>query len=946
MKDKHPADGKHTGSSESYKKKQNGPFDAKQQAIKYKAFKHIFTSRDVHKGLDEKSILKKIKKSKSLESRYSHYIEALEGSAVGSKKVYPWNNPFNKFLFWTAYWLPRILKWGGATLIILLLINYLPGPTQHTVELIIARSIYDTASIKRLPESLESYAHSAKIVDAHGSIIKSYGKRRVTQKIPEKAQKALLACEDHYLLPHPNNPWYVNAFLIHAGVSWPNLLGAVKETLQGNKRGASTIVMQNAKKVLGNRKRTLANKLEEIIIAYLMVARFGKEENLNFYLNTVPVGANIYGFPAAAANYFKKDLDDLNMQQLLAIGSFIPNHNRQVAFYRILKGRSFDELDPTMRAHAFGAINKINLALGYLRDRQEISREEYDRWQLNDEESIRRIGFRDFRSPLYGEEEWTSWNVIKEVTSRSYTIDDREVSGVQLLLDERGDVVIETGVNLVLAQKIKEIIGDFLASDSYNRALRRSNKRTWLQDLERYQQKDEKPPYDDFEGFMDHLKRQINVGVIMVNRKGEIVSYIGGKEFLKGSGEDQEQSQSESGADSRIIIDLLNKKATITPSSTIKPIISYYAMLTNNATLETSFADKPVEYKYVESAGKQLWLPRNWYPYDGKGHGHNRYLGRKYSLLEAQVLSVNTIFARLYANREIQEAVQIGFDTINLDYNKEDARYWPFGIGATEVPVQQWLGVYNAFLDGMYRQPSFVKRILINGEPIYDRDSDHNNQPIPLFDAKKERQDEMFALYEVCNRGTGASMKSEFKYHLNLVSGKTGTAPKGKSSLFVSHFNPYQDRDAHADQTLTMLVTMTTNSGGYKNVGNSTHGPVKIAGKIYNHLFAKELQRMMDEKLAQAKRTNPHFRNNHVYWANVNRYMDIMLNRKHGGRYIYKSIIGVDAYEEALEQILNTNNRIYSGRDKIFYQLVQYYSDQQKVVKMEPVVTEEGEETE
>jgi membrane peptidoglycan carboxypeptidase len=112
---------------------------------------------------------------------------------------------------------------------------------------VVARSLYDTAPISRLPEILESYAHSARIQDAQGTIIKSYGKRKVTEQIPAGARKALLACEDHYFLPHPRNPWYVNAFLIHAGVSWPNLEGAVKDTLMGRTRGASTIVMQNAK---------------------------------------------------------------------------------------------------------------------------------------------------------------------------------------------------------------------------------------------------------------------------------------------------------------------------------------------------------------------------------------------------------------------------------------------------------------------------------------------------------------------------------------------------------------------------------------------------------------------------------------------------------------------------------------------------------------------------
>ena len=907
--------------------------DPTQLALKYKAFSHIFTSRDVKNGLNNKVLLRKLKKSKKLEGTYVDYLEGVKNDP-DVKMVFPWDSPYRRFFFLLRTWLPGITKWSFSFFVVTLLFNYMPGPTQHIVELIIARTIYDTSrGIERLPLSLESYAHSAKIVDAQGSVIKTYGKRQVTQAIPEKVKRVLLACEDHYFLPHDTNPWYVNAFLVHPGVSWFNLAGAVKDTLSGNVRGASTIVMQNAKKILGNRKRTIANKLEEIVVAYLMVSRFGKERNLDFYINTVPVGSNIYGFPAASRNYFKHDVADLNEQQLATIGSFIPNHNRQRAFYQIVQGKNFNELSSSLLYHAKSAINKVNLALSFLHDRGEINDDDYANWQLTDEESIRRIGFRGFRSPLYGEEEWATWNVIREVCSRDYKVGERTVSGAQLVLDERGDVVIETGVNLDLVSQIKSVVGEFLASDHFKQVLRKRNRNSWGKDLALYKARNMVPPYDDFEGFMNYLYRHINVGVVMVNQDGEIVAYVGGKEFFQGENDENQSDDDEP----KIIIDLMNRQATIPPSSTIKPVISYYAMVAANADLQTTYVDKPMEYKYIKSAGKEVWLPRNWYQYDQPGTGMDRYMGKRYNLLEAQVLSVNTIFARLYSNRSVQNSMLLGLDKIGLKYNREDARYWPFGIGASDVPVRPWLGVYNAFLDGYYRQPTFVKRITVDGEAVYDRRNDPDRQPVLLFDAKQERENEMFALSEVCNRGSGASMKTEFKYHKNLVSGKTGTAPSGKSALFVSHFNPYRIRQSYRNKNMTMIVAVKTNTGGEKSVGTSTQGPTIIAGRIYDYMFRKELQEMMDEKIEAAKENNPHFRDNHLYWANVNRYMEHLLNGKYKGKEIYKSIIGVDGYREALEQILNINNKIYAGRDDLFKQLVRYYCDQDKVVKMRTI---------
>ncbi len=907
--------------------------DLKLKAIKYKAFQHTFSEKDIQRGMSEEIVIQKLKSSKHLESSYNAYLDHIENDPT-RQALFPWDSPSRQIVYWLMIKIPLYLKWFSVIAIAILIINYIPGPTQHIAEFVIARAIYDTADISRSPETLETYAHSAKIIDAQGAVIKSYGKRQVTLKIPDRVKRALLACEDHYLLPNPQNPWYINAFLIHGGVSWFNLIGAVKDTIMGHPRGASTIVMQNAKKILANDKRTIAHKLEEIIISYMLVAKFGKDKNLDFYISTVPVGANMYGFSAAAHNYFKKDLKDLNFQQLVTIGSFIPNHNRQLAFYEIWRGTNFSDLSERYQRHARQAIAKVNMALSYLKKTKEISQAQYEDWHLSDERSIRRIGFREYSSPLYGEEEWTSWNVIREVCSKSYKVRNREISGERLLLDEKGDVVIETDVNLILVAKIKSIIHNFLRDKKFKKILVKRNKNLWRRDQKLYQQRRLIPPYNNFDEFMDYLYRHLNIGVLLINQQGRFVAYVGGKEFLLGTDSDEpEPEQNEPELHRKAtIIDLMNRKAKITPASTIKPIISYYTMLVKNKTLQNKFADKPIEYKYLEHEGRKVWIPRNWYPYDAKGHGHNRYFGRAYSLLDAQVISINTIFARLYSKSSIRSAVLAGFDKIDMEYNHEDAKYWPFGIGSSAVPVQKWLGIYNAFLDGQYRQPSFVKRITINKKVIYDASLDPDQQPIPLFESNQEREDEMQALMAVCNRGSGASMSRKFKNHVNLVSGKTGTAPNGRASLFVSNFNPNQNRIKYKDKNLSMIVIVTTNTGGYKSVGSSTQGPTQIAGSIYNYLFQQDLQQMIDKKMRQAKRDNPSFQKNYLEWAKVNNYMDKLMNGKCGQEPIYKFLNGVDGYAEAMDQILNTDNKIYSGRNDLFQQLMQYYCNQNKLV--------------
>ena len=754
----------------------------------------------------------------------------------------------------------KTLKWACMGIGAIAAINYMPWSGQHCFEKYAARKIYETSIVQTIPDSPKPYGSSVKIVDANNNRIKSYGTRTFLKDVPEKAKEAVLACEDHYFRRHDNYPWYINAFMVHEGVSPYNICGAMIDTLKGNKRGGSTIEMQNVKNLFLDANRKYSNKIEEIIQAYAISEKFGKDWNLDFYINNISMGNRISGLPAAAKIYFGKKLRDLNLQQLVTLGSFIPNHNRQIALYEIAKGKDITELNTSMKHHVKESINKINSALEHLRSLDEITDKELMTWKIKDEQSIRNMGFIEFNRNYYGIEEWTARNITKEICSNKYEIDGRTVNGRDLLLNEKGHITIETEVDTILISNIKDNITKFLSSKYYNQILRIRNKNTWEKDMQHYRDKGIKPPYDDFEGFMDYLHKHINIGVIAINQHGDIVAYVGGKEFGNQNRLQQDYSQQSKPTGRNIIHDLVNQNTKINAGSTIKPIIAYYAMAFGDMDLQTKLRDLPLEHKYHQNEKKKIWMPRNWYEYDEKNPK-----GKKYSLLDAQVKSINTIFARLYTNSFIRNALLTGFDKVGLEYNKENARWWPYGIGAFDTNVQKWLGIYAAFLDGYYQEPSFVKKILINGETIYDKNEDLTQNPILLFDNEQIRKTEMTALYEICNKGSGTAMKPIFKNYTGLVSGKTGTENEQKSSLFISHFNPYKDRKLHSDKTLTMMVIATTNTGGYKKVGFSTECPVRLAGTIYNGIYQEELEHKIGKVIEQTIEPNPELRNNQVY---------------------------------------------------------------------------------
>ncbi len=137
-------------------------------------------------------------------------------------------------------------------------------------------------------------------------------------------------------------------------------------------RGGSTITMQLVKNVFLNRNKTIARKLEEILLVWLIENEelCPKERMFEVYLNIIELGPHIYGANEAAQFYFNKDASKLNLQESIFLASIIPRpkwfmysfdetgHLRQSQkdFYHLLSGKmlnkgliseeEFDKLNP------------------------------------------------------------------------------------------------------------------------------------------------------------------------------------------------------------------------------------------------------------------------------------------------------------------------------------------------------------------------------------------------------------------------------------------------------------------------------------------------------------------------------------------------------------------------------------------------------------------------
>jgi Transglycosylase len=93
------------------------------------------------------------------------------------------------------------------------------------------------------------------------------------------------------------------------------------------KRGGSTISMQLVKNTFLSREKTLARKIEEIMIVWLIENNqvMTKDRMLEVYFNIIEWGRNIYGIGEASHYYFGKSPSELTIGESIYLASIVPH---------------------------------------------------------------------------------------------------------------------------------------------------------------------------------------------------------------------------------------------------------------------------------------------------------------------------------------------------------------------------------------------------------------------------------------------------------------------------------------------------------------------------------------------------------------------------------------------------------------------------------------------
>ena len=125
------------------------------------------------------------------------------------------------------------------------------------------------------------------------------------------------------------------AFLRHSGFSRGAIRGSLVRNLEAGRyvRGASTITMQLAKNLFLKREKTLARKVQEVILTWWLESALSKRDILELYLNIIEYGPGIYGIRNASNHYFGHDPAFITPAEASFLACVLPNPKRFHAAY-------------------------------------------------------------------------------------------------------------------------------------------------------------------------------------------------------------------------------------------------------------------------------------------------------------------------------------------------------------------------------------------------------------------------------------------------------------------------------------------------------------------------------------------------------------------------------------------------------------------------------------
>ena len=159
---------------------------------------------------------------------------------------------------------------------------------------------------------------STKIYDREGKVIlyEIAGEEKRTivplSEMPEYLKLAVIAVED-------------KNFYEHRGLDFKAIFRAILTDLKLRQpiQGGSTITQQLIRSYFLTTKKTLKRKTREIILTLELERRYSKDQILEWYLNLIPFGSNLYGVETASQAFFGKHISDISLEEAAVLAAII-----------------------------------------------------------------------------------------------------------------------------------------------------------------------------------------------------------------------------------------------------------------------------------------------------------------------------------------------------------------------------------------------------------------------------------------------------------------------------------------------------------------------------------------------------------------------------------------------------------------------------------------------
>ena len=208
---------------------------------------------------------------------------------------------------------------------------------------VFAADLPDTSKLNEVKRqaSISYLDRSGAMVAVRGS---QYSPPVDLDKLPKYVPAAFVAIEDRWFYWHLGfNPWGI----LRSGIYNVTHHG-------GSLRGGSTITQQLARNLFLTPNQNYRRKIQELILAIWLEAKFSKKEILSLYLNRVNFGGGAYGIEAASQRYFNKPASQLTIGESALLAGLMkgPSRYSPVASPDRAGRRAKVVLDEMVRTHA------------------------------------------------------------------------------------------------------------------------------------------------------------------------------------------------------------------------------------------------------------------------------------------------------------------------------------------------------------------------------------------------------------------------------------------------------------------------------------------------------------------------------------------------------------------------------------------------------------------